>query len=97
MGWLKSLLQEIIDKIDEDQLEVPSKEDLEFISMIIHRPETMGREAAAKFLGLSLSKFHELRDRGEIPEPRKRKGFKEKEYYLTDLLVCRERLAEKKK
>ena len=45
----------------------------------------MGREEAAKFLGVSLNKFHELRDAGLIPEPRKRKGFKEKEYYLSDL------------
>ena len=60
-------------------------QELEMLSEMIHKPETVGREDAAKFLGVSLTKFHELKDSGVIKEPRKRKGFKEKEYYLSDL------------
>lgn len=90
MTWFKRILEEIIKQIDNGEFEDLTPNDLEQISTIIHRPETVGREAAAKFLGLSLNRFHELRDAGEIPEPRKRKGFKEKEYYMSDLCACKE-------
>ena len=97
MTWFKKILEEIIKQINDEDFEELTSNDLEQISAIIHRPETVGREAAAKFLGLSLNKFHELRDAGEIPEPRKRKGFKEKEYYMSDLRECKERLNLKNK
>ena len=71
--------------IDNNEFEDITSKELEQISTIIHRPITVGREAAAQFLGLSLNKFHELRDKGLIPPPKKRKGFKEKEYYMSDL------------
>ena len=89
-------MQEIINQIDEEEFEELTLEELEQISTLIHRPETMGREAAARFLGLSLNRFHELRDLGEIPEPRKRKGFKEKEYYSSDLRICKKRIKSQK-
>lgn len=60
-------------------------EELLMLSEMINKPETVGREDAAKYLGVSLNKFHRLRESGIIQEPRKRKGFKEKEYYLLDL------------
>ena len=85
MNWLKTILEEILAMIEDHEFEDLSPEDLEEISMIIHRPETVGREEAARFLGVSLSKFYELRERGLIPEPRKRKGFKERAYYMSDL------------
>lgn len=92
MAWLKKILQDIIDQINDEQFEPLEIEELEEISALIHRPESVGREYAARFLGISLSRFHELRDLGEIPEPKKRKGFKEKEYYMTDLKLCKQRL-----
>lgn len=85
MNALKKLLEKAIEMIDDGEFDDITCEDLEQISIIIHNPQTMGREEAAKYLGISLNKFHELRDQGLIPEPRKRKGFKEKEYYLSDL------------
>lgn len=84
MGNLKELLQKVIVMIDNDEFELNAT-DLELISCLIHRPMTMGREDAAKYMGVSLNRFHELKDMGIIAEPRKRKGFKEKEYYLCDL------------
>lgn len=85
MKRLRNLVVEILKMIDNDEFEDISNEELELISIIIHRPITMGREDAAKFMGVSLCRFHELKDMGIIAEPRKRKGFKEKEYYLSDL------------
>lgn len=84
MGTLKELLQKVIVMIDNDEFEL-NECDIELISCLIHRPLTMGREDAAKFMGVSLNRFHELKDLGIIAEPRKRKGFKEKEYYVSDL------------
>lgn len=52
--------------INNNEFEDFSRKDLEDFSIIIHRPKTLGREEAAKFLGVSLNKFHELRDKGII-------------------------------
>jgi len=83
--FLKKLLGEIDKMIDKGECDDFSQEDLELLSALLHPPTTMGRDAAAKFLGLSLNKFHEYRDLRLIPAPRPRKGFKEKEYYTSDL------------
>lgn len=85
MKRLRNLVVEILKMIDDGEFEDVTNEELELISIIIHRPITMGREDAAKFMGVSLCRFHELKDLGIVAEPRKRKGFKEKEYYLSDL------------
>lgn len=95
MNTLKELLEKVIEMIDNGEFIELSEKDLENISIIIHNPITVGREEAAKFLGISLNRFHELRDEGIIPEPRKRKGFKEKEYYLSDLKKCLNILSKK--
>ena len=55
------------------------------LSMLIHRPETVGREDAAKLMGVSLNRFHEFKNMGIISEPRKIKGHKEKGYCISDL------------
>ena len=85
MKRLKLLIEQVLKMIDNDEFEDLNDADIELISAIIHRPLTMGREDAAKYIGVSLNRFHELKDLGIIAEPRKRKGFKEKEYYLSDL------------
>ena len=85
MKRLRTLIAIVLQMIDEDEFEDLNDADIELISTIIHRPLTMGREDAAKYMGVSLCRFHELKDLGIITEPRKRKGFKEKEYYLSDL------------
>lgn len=85
MSLLRKLVLEVLTMIDNDEFEDLSDRELELISTIIHRPLTMGREDAAKYMGVSLNKFHELKDYGIIAEPRKVKGFKEKAYYVSDL------------
>ena len=85
MSLLRKLALEVIRMIDDGEFEDLTSKELELISTIIHRPLTMGREDAAKYMGVSLNKFHELKDYGIIPEPRKVKGFKEKAYYVSDL------------
>ena len=92
MDVLKALLQKAIEMVDNGECDHITPEELAVLSEIIHRPQTMGREDAARFLGISLNKFHELRDCGIIPEPRKVKGQKEKLYYMCDLKKAKERI-----
>ena len=88
MELLKKLLQKALEMEANGEFDEIPLEEIEKLSILIHVPETMGREEAAKYLGISLNKFHELRDQHIIPEPRKRKGFKEKAYYTSDLCKC---------
>jgi hypothetical protein len=85
MDGLEFLLTEALDLCRKGKCKYITSTELIMLTEIIHKPETMGREDAAKYLGISLNKFHELRTAGLIAEPRKRKGFKEKEYYTSDL------------
>ena len=57
------------------------------MDMII--PETMGRESAAKYLGISLNRFHDLVNSGKLTA-KKTAGFKEKSYRLEDLKKVKE-------
>lgn len=85
MRNLNKIIAIVLKMIENNECEDLTDEELEKISILIHKPITMGREDAAKFMGVSLNKFHELKDYGIIPEPRKVKGFREKAYYLSDL------------
>ena len=95
MSNLNKLVTTILKMLENNECEDLSDEKLEQISILIHRPTTMGREDAAKFMGVSLSRFHELKHLGIIPEPRNVKGQKEKMYYTSDLqkalIIKRER------
>ena len=86
------MLVRALEMIDNGECDGITPEEVEMLSEIIHRPQSMGREDAAKYLGLSLNRFHELRDCGVIPDPRKRRGFKEKEYFKCDLDKAKEYL-----
>lgn len=80
--------------IDAGDCDNITAEELDEISSIINRPATMGREDAAKLLGVSLNRFHDLRSTHKfedktkfiIDPPRSVKGQKEKMYYRRDLL-----------
>ena len=85
MSSLELLLLEALDMCRSGKCNYITPNELDILSNIIHKPETMGREEAAKYLGVSLNKFHKLKDSGIILEPRKKRGFKEREYYLSDL------------
>jgi len=85
MKVLRKLLEKAIQMIDDGECDNVSVEDLELISILINHPTTMGREAAAEFLGVNLNEFHKLRRDGIICEPRKVVGFKELHYYTSDL------------
>ena len=93
MESLKLLLAKAIEMIDRGECANMSQQDLDTLSSIIHQPRSMGRESSAEFLGVSLNKFHELRNSGIVRDPRKVKGMKEKQYYLADLKEAKERMS----
>ena len=81
--------------IDNGECPKLSQYELEAISNILNPPVTMGRETAAKFLGVSLNRFHELIHEGIVSPPRKVVGFKELHYYASDLKKSLEKLKNK--
>jgi len=92
MDSLRLLLNKAIEMIDAGECPELSQQDLDTLSTIIHQPKSYGRESASQFLGLSLNRFHELRNSGIIRDPRKVAGLKEKQYYLADLKEAKERI-----
>ena len=91
MEYLRKLLLKALEMLDAGECDHITPEELAMLAEIIHRPVSVGREDAARFLGISLNKFHELRDSGDIPAPRKVKGQKEKLYYMSDLKKVKEK------
>ncbi len=85
MDVLRKLLVIAIEMIDNGECTDFSEEEIEQISVLIHRPKIYGREDAAKYLGICLNKFHEYRKQGIISEPKKVVGMKELHYYKSDL------------
>src|ERR1035437_8396580 len=85
MNNLSKLVTSVLKMLENNACDDLSDEEVEQISILIHRPTTMGRDDAAKFMHVSLCRFHELRDLGVIQEPRKVRGQKEKLYYTSDL------------
>jgi len=49
MSNLKQLLSQILKMLENNECEDLSDDELEQISILIHRPTTMGREEAAKY------------------------------------------------
>jgi len=88
MERIKGLLFKALEMIDSGECDSITDDEIEQISAIIHRPEYLGREAAAKHLHVSLNRFHELRDSGIIPMPKKVVGQKEKLYSVCELKKC---------
>jgi len=85
---LRKLLLHAIEMIDTNQCPRISDDDIIIISNILNPPKTLGREAAAKHLKVSLTEFHKLRNDHIIPDPRSVVGLKELQYYTLDLDKC---------
>lgn len=82
---LKKLIKEIEGMIDRGDCDGITEDQLEEISILVHQPECVGREDAARMLGVSLNRFYELRDAGIVPMPKKIRGRKEKMYSVYDI------------
>lgn len=84
---IKQLIHEVEQMVDSGECDL-NPDQIEEIALIVHEPKFVGREEAAKFLGVSLNRFYELRDQGIIPMPKKVRGQKEKLYSVYELRKC---------
>ena len=92
MDSLRLLLKNALDLVDRGECDHISVSELEIIANIVHQPVSVGREDAAKYLGVSLNRFHELRNNGTVKEPKKVKGKKELAYSMVDLKEAKKRI-----
>jgi len=88
---IKQLIREVEQMVDNGECDL-NPDQIEEIALIVHEPRFVGREEAARMLGVSLNKFHELRDQGVIPIPRKVRGQKEKLYSVYELRKCEQHI-----
>lgn len=80
MYRIRSLLLSIVDMIDKEEFKVLSDIDIENIVNIIKKPTTMNITQVYNYLGVSRSRFYELRKEGIIPEPGHKRGSLDKVY-----------------
>jgi len=81
---IKRLIHEFERMVDNDECDL-TPDQIEEITILIHEPRFVGRDEAARMLGVSMNHFYELRDAGKIPMPRKVRGQKEKLYSVYEL------------
>lgn len=85
MHRLKSLLLSIVEGIDKGQFKPLSDADVAGILAMVKVPKTFNTTEAYTYLGISRSRFYELRHRGIIPEPTTIRGSNIKVYAEENL------------
>ena len=83
---IKKLLQQIINDIDSGNSNVSEQQQKEIITFIqsFNRKE-LSKLEAADYIGVSRATFDNYIKKGLIPEGEKRRGFKEKIWFIKDL------------
>lgn len=88
--FIAKILREIANKLDNDTCELSEQEAMDIINVLTH--ESLSKDSACTYMGLSRSRFDDLVRDGIIPKGRKRKGFKELVWYKDELTkVIKER------
>ena len=89
MAVLKPLLRKLLDKakemLENGECDEISPEELETIASLINKPKCLNLTEACLYLGVSRTRFYELRDSGIIEEPKCRVGSREKTYDIRKL------------
>lgn len=80
MAALRQLLEKAIEMLDDGDCDHITSEELEMLSAIINKPKCLNLTEAYRYLGISRTRFYELREAGIIKEPTCRAGSKEKMY-----------------
>ena len=81
---LADLLIETANKFKANTSDIEEEQALKIFTAIIHRP--VSKERAAIELGISTSRFDFLVKEGKLPKGYKEIGFKEKRFYLDEVL-----------
>ena len=81
---LVRILRDTADKIDVGNSEIEEEQALEIMKLIAHEP--ISKERAAIEIKLSPSRFDALIAEGKLPKGHKKLGFKEKRFYLDEVI-----------
>ena len=87
-----NLLRELADKFDAGNTELDEEQTIQLMGLIAHQP--LNKEAAAKYLHMSTSKFDTLIRQGWLPKGRKKLGEKNKIWFKDELDKAVKRLDE---
>lgn len=92
---IRSLLVNIIDRIDTGNTNITEEEGLEVINYLNkfnNKDEGISKYSACQYLDISRAKFDNLVKEGKLPEGKHIQGFKEKRWYRKDLDDCVRRI-----
>lgn len=86
LNIIKNLLQQIINDIDSGNSNINEEEEIQIIKLIqtINQKE-LSKIESANYIGVSRATFDNYIKRGQIPEGKKRQGFKELSWNKSDL------------
>lgn len=85
---IRSLLVNIIDRIDTGNTNITEEEGLEVINYLNkfnNKDEGISKYSACQYLNISRATFDNLVKEGKLPEGKHIQGFKEKRWYRKDL------------
>jgi hypothetical protein len=83
---LADLLIETANKFKANTSDIEEEQALKIFTAILHEP--VSKERAAIEIGLSTSRFDTLVKDGLLPKGIKKIGFKEKRFYLDEVIEC---------
>ena len=85
---IRSLLVNIIDRIDTGNTNITEEDGLEVINYLNkfnNKDEGISKYSACQYLNISRATFDNLVKEGKLPEGKHIQGFKEKRWYRKDL------------
>lgn len=88
---IRSLLVNIIDRIDSGNTNITEEEGLEvikYLNKFNDKDEGISKYSACQYLNVSRATFDNLVREGKLPEGKHIQGFKEKRWYKKDLDIC---------
>lgn len=77
-------LKETANKIEQGKCELTDDEAIDIMSVIAH--QAVSKDEACSIINVNKSRFGELMSKGDIPQGRKRRGWKELRWYKDELL-----------
>lgn len=86
---IRTVLAELLERIDSGRCRTTEEQNrkfLECLKMFLgDKEERMNKQEAIRYLGVSRSKFDELRRKGELPEGKKKAGDVSREWTKAEL------------
>ena len=93
MDALRLLLKKALEMLDNGECDHITPQELEILSGIVNKLRCLNLTEAYKYLGVSRTRFYELRDMGIVKEPTCRAGSKEKMYSVKMLDEAKKKIS----